>query len=93
MMNANTSLNKQVDTSIFDCFDVADVAATMYGELPGLILELREGDLLFLAKEIKLSSTERVEFKKPLKGKKVTLEEHNEIIKGFVSKHRRNKKY
>lgn len=61
-----------------------------YGGLPGLILELKEGDLLFLVKELKLNLKEKVEFKKPSKGKKVTLEEHNEIIKEMISKNRRN---
>mgnify|MGYP001135479569 CR=1 FL=1 len=70
---------------------VANFGPKEYGELPGLILELREGDLLFRAKDIKLNSKEKVEFKKPLKGKKITLEEHSKIIKDIVSKHRRNK--
>jgi GLPGLI family protein len=61
-----------------------------YGGLPGLILELRQGNLQCLATEIALNLKENVVCKQPTRGKKVTLEEHKKIMKDLDSKFRRN---
>ena len=54
-----------------------------YFGLPGLILELRKGDLLFKASKINLSNKD-IKIKKPTKGKKVTLEEYTKITKKLI---------
>lgn len=58
-----------------------------YKGLPGVILELQEGEILFKAIEIKLNPTKN-KIVKPNKGKKVTLEEYNKIVKEIVTKYR-----
>lgn len=50
-----------------------------YSGLPGLILELHENDTIILCSKIVLNTKEKSIIKKPSKGKKVTLEEYNEI--------------
>tara|TARA_B110000238_G_C16031024_1_gene397540 strand:+ start:307 stop:1050 length:744 start_codon:yes stop_codon:yes gene_type:complete len=60
-----------------------------YFGLPGLILELKEGNLLFKVSKIKLNLKEKIVLKEPVKGKKVTLEEYNKIVKEIVTRHRR----
>lgn len=49
-----------------------------YFGLPGLILELKEGKLVYYAKEISLS--EKTEIQRPKKGKKITEEKFNEYV-------------
>lgn len=60
-----------------------------YSGLPGLILELRKGNLLFKATKINLSHSKNIKIKKPVKGKKVSLEEYNRIVKKVISEHRK----
>lgn len=52
-----------------------------YWGLPGLILELSAGRTTMLCTEIVINPTEKVEIKQPTKGKEVTREEYNKIIK------------
>ncbi len=52
-----------------------------YYGLPGLILELNTGRTTMLCTEISISSDETVEIKEPKKGKEVTREEYNIIVK------------
>lgn len=49
-----------------------------YDGLPGLILELQEGTLLYYTTNIKLS-TKNIKIKKPKNGKIITIEQFNEI--------------
>lgn len=51
-----------------------------YG-LPGLILEVNVGRTTMLCTEIIINPKDEVEIKKPTKGKKVTREEYNTIVK------------
>lgn len=60
-----------------------------YFGLPGLILELTEGNLLFKASKINVSFNKNIHIKKPTKGKKVTLKEYNEIAKEIIKNYRR----
>jgi GLPGLI family protein len=52
-----------------------------YYGLPGLILELNAGTTTMLCTEISISSKEALEIKEPKKGKEVTRDEYNKIIK------------
>lgn len=61
-----------------------------YNNLPGLILELQEGNLTFLAIKIELDIDSLI-INKPKAGKKVTLEGYEDIVKkmtqDFIQKH------
>ena len=48
--------------------------------LPGLILEIQDGKLTIACTEIVMNPTEKVEIKKPKKGKKVTQAKFDEIM-------------
>lgn len=50
-----------------------------YWGLPGLILELHEGETTFLCSKIILNSEEKIEIKAPKNGKKVSQKEYDEI--------------
>lgn len=52
-----------------------------YYGLPGLILEVNVGRTTMLCTEIIINPKDEVEIKKPTKGKKVTREEYNTIVK------------
>ena len=52
-----------------------------YWGLPGLILEVNAGTTTVLCTEITMNPKEKVTIKKPKKGKKVTREEYNKIVK------------
>tara|TARA_R110001599_G_scaffold85543_3_gene229513 strand:+ start:14865 stop:15614 length:750 start_codon:yes stop_codon:yes gene_type:complete len=52
-----------------------------YWGLPGLILEVNAGTTTVLCTEITLNPEEKVTLKMPKKGKKVTREEYNKIVK------------
>ena len=52
-----------------------------YWGLPGLILEVNAGTTTVLCTEITMNPKEKVTLKKPKKGKKVTREEYNKIVK------------
>lgn len=51
-----------------------------YWGLPGLILEVNSGKTTILCTEITMNPKEKVAFKKPEKGKKVTRSEYNKIV-------------
>jgi GLPGLI family protein len=59
-----------------------------FSGLPGLILELQEGNLIIKASKINLIN-KNVEIKKPIKGKKITLQEFN-ILSKKMYENRRN---
>ena len=52
-----------------------------YWGLPGLILEINEGRTTVLCSEIIMNPSEKVEIKKPEKGKKITRKEYTEMMK------------
>lgn len=52
-----------------------------FGGLPGLILEINAGRTTILCTEIVLNPADKAEIKEPAKGKEVTREEYNKIIK------------
>ncbi len=52
-----------------------------YWGLPGLILEIHEGETTFLCSKIVLNTEEKIEIKAPKNGKKVSQKEYNEIEK------------
>lgn len=52
-----------------------------YWGLPGLILELNVGRTTMLCTEVQLNPDEKLEIKVPTKGKEVTREEYNKILK------------
>ncbi len=52
----------------------------VYWGLPGLILEISSGKTTILCAEITMNPEEKVAFKKPNKGKKVTRSEYNKIV-------------
>ncbi|MDX8554536.1 GLPGLI family protein [Tenacibaculum sp. 1B UA] len=52
-----------------------------YWGLPGLILEINEGRTTILCSEIIMNSSEKAEIKEPIKGKKITREKYNKVVK------------
>ncbi|MGB1042206.1 MAG: GLPGLI family protein [Tenacibaculum sp.] len=52
-----------------------------YGGLPGLILEINEGRTTVLCSEIIMNPSEKIALNEPTKGKKVTREAYNKIMK------------
>jgi len=61
-----------------------------YHGLPGLVIELQEGDLSFFAQKIKLNSIILKPIEKPIKGKEMSLEEYNKMVKNLFSNKKRN---
>jgi GLPGLI family protein len=61
-----------------------------YGGLPGLIIELKFQNIKFYLTKMELNPKEKINFKKPTKGKKVTIEVFNEIGKEITKDFRRN---
>ncbi|QXP72994.1 GLPGLI family protein [Tenacibaculum sp. AHE15PA] len=55
-----------------------------YYGLPGLILELKEGNVVYRATKISIMSKEKIKVEKPTKGKKITLNNYNKMIKELV---------
>ena len=53
----------------------------VYGGLPGLILEVNDGDLTIVCSEIVLNPKEVKEIKEPIKGKIVTRKKFGNIAK------------
>lgn len=51
-----------------------------FSGLPGLILEVQEGNLTIVCSEIVLNSTEKLDIKEPTKGKVVTQEAYRKIM-------------
>lgn len=62
-----------------------------YFGLPGLILELKEGLLIYKASEINISFSKSIQIKKPTKGKRITLKEFEELSKKMYESLRSNK--
>ncbi|CAM1363993.1 Ribonuclease Z [Tenacibaculum sediminilitoris] len=52
-----------------------------YWGLPGLILEVNEGRTTVLCTEITMNPSEKIEIKEPTKGKEITREEYNKVVK------------
>lgn len=50
-----------------------------YGGLPGLILEINDGNSVIVCTEIVINSSEKIEINEPTKGKKVTQKEFEKI--------------
>lgn len=66
-----------------------------YDGLPGLILELKDGETKFICTKIVLNPIEPIEIKKPSKGKKVGSDEYERIMKDKMKEMResfKNKK-
>lgn len=61
-----------------------------YGGLPGLILELNIDRQTILCSKIVVNPTDGIEIKKPAKGKEVTREEFNKIVKEKTEEMREN---
>jgi GLPGLI family protein len=53
---------------------------TYYG-LPGLILELNAGSTIMLCTEVAINTQETLEIEAPNKGKEVSRDEYNKIVK------------
>ena len=51
-----------------------------YQGLPGLILEVNDGDLMILCSKITINPKKMIEISEPKKGKQVTQEEYNKIV-------------
>ena len=52
-----------------------------YWGLPGLILEVNEGRTTILCSEITMNPSEKVAINEPTKGKEITREEYNKVVK------------
>lgn len=61
-----------------------------FNGLPGMILELDEGEVSFVASKIELKPDVVFTINKPIKGKKVTQEEFEEIVKEMTPNFSRN---
>ncbi len=59
-----------------------------YGGLPGLILEVKYQNIRFIASKISLNFNDEIIFSKLKKGKDVTFEEYNDIVKKMIEKSR-----
>ena len=61
-----------------------------YGGLPGLILELNIDRLTMLCSKIVLNPTDGIDIKEPTKGKEVSREDFNKIVKEKTEEMREN---
>lgn len=52
-----------------------------YWGLPGLILEINEGRTTILCSEITMNPSDKIDIKEPAKGKEITREEYNKVVK------------
>lgn len=52
-----------------------------YWGLPGLILEIKEGRTTILCSEITMNPSDKIDIKEPAKGKEITIEEYNKVVK------------
>jgi GLPGLI family protein len=59
-----------------------------YGTLPGMILkmDINDGNITFTATEIEVRLLEKGEIKEPKRGKEVTREEYDAIVKAQIEK-------
>lgn len=63
-----------------------------YCSLPGLILELSDGDLTFKAQKIELNLKKKLTIKKPNKGKNMSEVEYEQLMKKLFYEHKLRKK-
>lgn len=63
-----------------------------YVSLPGLILEISDGDLLFKAQKIELNPKKKIVIKKPTKGKKMDEKDFEQLMKKLFYEHKAGKK-
>lgn len=61
-----------------------------YGGLPGLIVELQIGEIVYAANEIALNKYKNLKIEPPKKGQVITEKEFQEIVKKGFDKYRRN---
>ncbi|HEU4495991.1 MAG TPA: GLPGLI family protein, partial [Flavobacterium sp.] len=61
-----------------------------YWGLPGLILEANDGNTTILCSKIILNPKEKIEIKKPNKGKKVNRKQYEEITSKMVERMQKN---
>lgn len=77
--NASTKM----DTTIIEAWYTPEIPVSQgpngYWGLPGLILELSDGNMSYLCTKVTLNPKDKVKIKKPSKGKVVTQEELTEI--------------
>jgi len=59
-----------------------------YGNLPGLILELKIGSIVYYASKIELNPSEKIEIYKPTNGKLMTEEDFENMLKKFDKNHK-----
>lgn len=59
-----------------------------YGNLPGLILELTIGPIVYYATKIELNPSDMIEINKPTKGKLMSEEEFENLLKNFDKNHK-----
>lgn len=60
-----------------------------YNGLPGLIISLQEGNLYFNATKIKINNKTKIEIKRPIRGKKITLKKYNLFVRNLFSNKRK----
>ncbi|QTE22034.1 GLPGLI family protein [Polaribacter cellanae] len=78
-LKENTKMVKVVTTAWYTPQIPISNGPDNYGGLPGLILEINDGELTIICSEIILNPKEDLEIKKPRKGKEVNQEEFNKI--------------
>lgn len=80
----STSTTVRTDTIQVEAWFTPDIPVSKGPEefwgLPGLILELKNGNVTYLCTELKINPADGVEIKRPSKGKEVTREELREEI-------------
>jgi GLPGLI family protein len=83
MVDGEMKETKKKETVVTTAWYTLDVPVSngprYYGGLPGLILEINDGNLTIVCTEIVLNPKEKIEIKEPIKGKKVTGEKFEEI--------------
>jgi GLPGLI family protein len=77
----NTKKEKQLVTAWYTPQIPTKNGPSSYDGLPGLILEIKDGELKYLCTKIVLNPAEPIEIKKPSKGKKVGKDEYKAIMK------------
>lgn len=71
---------RNVDVIAWYCPQIPyNIGPNTYGNLPGLILELSQGKLRYLATSVNLNYKEKIAVEKP-KGKTITTQEYNKLV-------------
>ncbi len=86
MMFTMSEPKEQIYTVWFTPEIPVSLGPANYWGLPGLILEASDGRTIYLCSKIVLNPKEKVEIKRPNKGKKVTREEHEKIMEKQLEK-------